>query len=95
MLGYLIVAVEGVKSDMMSGEPILTSVMTEVGVKKTDTVSITQRVRMNMTIDRIMENGAMLRYVMMAVNGIKSVTMSGKHILTDVSMDMQDAAMLG
>jgi hypothetical protein len=61
MLGYPIVAVECVKSDVMSGEPILTSVMTEVGVKKTDTVSITQRVRMNMTIDRIMENGAMLR----------------------------------
>jgi hypothetical protein len=32
---------------------------------------------------------------MMAVDGIKSVTMSDKHILTDIGMDMQDAAMLG
>jgi hypothetical protein len=32
---------------------------------------------------------------MMAVDGIKSVTMSDKHILTDIGMDMQDVAMLG
>jgi hypothetical protein len=72
-LGYLMIAVEGVKSVTMSGEPILTnvsmdildvamlgSVTTAVGREKTDTISTAQRIFTNMTTASILENVSML-----------------------------------